>query len=162
MFDFDITDSSIFLLICVIWVIAYVFVVYDLITFISRIGRPSKLWRHIFESTILTGAAFVWLNLGDQWALENNLWRPTVPVTGTFVLLAYLYSSYRKRIPALWLEVVVQVCLLVGVMGIMGFTVMTRFYRVCLIVGIPPCILFISALFPGYQRSGSPKIDRGD
>jgi hypothetical protein len=152
--DVSTTQFFCFLAICTIWIIAYIFVVYDLITLISRTARPASVWRHIFESAILIGTGYVWVSAGEYWSLENNIWPSVAPVTGALVLIAYLYSSYRKRVAVLWLEVMVQVSLLVGAIGIIGLTLMMRFSPLFFIAGIPPAILFINALFIDYRKSG--------
>lgn len=161
MFDIYTTTYYCLLLICFIWVISYVVVVYDFIAVIGGAIRPRKVWRHIFETTILLGAAFAWLGFGDDWSLKYLVWRPAVPISGGIVLLAYLYSTYRKRVIALWLEVMVQLCLLFGIVVIMGFTLSAKvdakwFFFGWFIFGIPISFLFIIAIVASYQRLHNP------
>lgn len=161
MFDFNPAEILCALLIFFIWIISYVFVVYDFIAFIGGAIRPRKVWRHIFETAVLLGSALAWLGFGDDWSLKYQVWRPAVPISEGVVLLAYLYSSYRKRITALWLEVMVQLCLLLGTIAMMGFTLSAKFdakwfFFGWFIFGIPISFLFIIAIVTNYKRFRDP------
>ena len=161
MFGIDTTTYYCLLLICFIWVISYVVVVYDFIAVIGGAIRPRKVWRHIFETAILLGAAVAWLSCGDDWSLKYQVWRPALPISEGISILAYLYSSYRKRVAAIWLEVAVQLCLLFGIVAIMGFTVGAKFeaswfFFPWFIFGIPFSFLFIIAIVTNYQRLRNP------
>jgi hypothetical protein len=152
MWDADLSMIFPLLLLIFIYAVAYVGVVYEFIFFCRHAHRPDNAWRHIFETVILIGGSGAWLHFDDQWPWGFGKWQPTLPVAGTVVLIAYLYSSYRKRALGLWVEVPVQVCLGGGVFIMTLFTLWMPNSRGWMEMGLPVDLLFAMTILTNYQK----------
>jgi peptidoglycan/LPS O-acetylase OafA/YrhL len=153
MFDsYEIADLCIRLM-YFIWPITCFSVLYDLITCVSGTARLPKILRHISETIILSVVVFVWIFSGDQWAQEHKVYQPAVQTTGCVILLAYLYSSYRRRAAALWLEIIVQLFLLLGGAAVIILTLQDDEHHMWVVIGLPAAILFMVAIVTNFRRS---------
>lgn len=153
----DLPCLFLFLVLGLVYVVAYGGVVYEFIVFLSRAQRPENAWRHVFETIILTAGSFVWLRIADLWPEGSEKWEPVLPIAGIVILIAYLYSSYRKRVASIWVEVPVQACLLVGLFTMTLCTRRMSFDGLWVFSGIPVGILFTITILDNYQKRSSPK-----
>jgi hypothetical protein len=138
--------------------IAYGGAVYEFISFCRRGRRAEKVWRYVFEIFVLAGGSSVWLSFEDRWPDEVGKFGPALPVAGIIVLIAYLYSSYRKRALGLWVEVPVQVCLGGGVFIMTLFTLWMPNSRGWMDVGLPVDLLFVMTILTNYHKWRLSKI----
>jgi len=148
----DLPYAFLFLMLGFFYVVAYAGVVFEFVVFLSRAQRPEKIWRHVFETIILTAGSFVWLSFADRWPEGFEKWRPILVIAGIPILIAYLYSSYRKRVASFWVEVLVQGCLLTGLFTMTICTRLISFAGLWIYVGVPVDILFAMNILKNYQK----------
>jgi hypothetical protein len=152
MMDFDPIEFLIAMIVGLFWFSAAVGVVYDFIRYISRETGLRTIWRHLFESIILLMAAvYIWIWMGDREA-EHILYLLVGHITIVLCLISYIYSSYRKSILVLWLDIVVNCFLLAGLVLTIGYSLFSNDFGMWIFMSLPVNILFVHALLVNYNK----------
>ena len=150
-YDFDPITLLIAMIVSLFWFSAAVGVVYDFIRYISRASGLRAIWRHIFESIVLlTSVVYSWAWMEDLGALDH-----AYGLAGhIFIFLsmtAFIYSSYRKKIIALWIDIVVNCFLLAAFVFTFFCAICSESFGMWVFMGLPVNILFIQALLVNYN-----------
>jgi len=160
--DFDLIQFFIAMIVTLLWFSAAVGIVYDFIRYISRATGLNTIWRRLFESIILltTGVfSWVWMEepgtMGRIYGLVGHI---IIPLS----LIAFIYSTYRRGIISLWVDIAVNCCLLTGVAFLFIYSVCSNNLGAWLFMGLPVNILFIHILLVNYNqlRARYPPIPR--
>ncbi len=142
-----------------LWFSAALGVVYDFIQYVSRGNGLIPIWRHIFGSIILlVSGIYAW-----NWMEEPGTLGPVYGLAGHIIILlsliALVYSSYRRSIRAVWIDIPVNCFLLAGIVFTIFYAVTSNTFNLCLFLGLPVNILFVQALLINYNqlRSRHPR-----
>ncbi|HEY4286109.1 MAG TPA: hypothetical protein VGN00_03330 [Puia sp.] len=139
------------MIVSLFWFSAGVGIVYDFVRYISRETGLTTIWRRIFESIVLVmSATYSWVWMED-WQTEHPLCLLVGHVLIVFSLVSYIYSSYRKTILVLWLDLVVNCFLVTALALTIGFSLFLNHFAMGIFMGLPVNILFIHALLVNYN-----------
>lgn len=155
-FYFDPIQFLIAMIVPLFWFSAAVGVVYNFIRYISRETGLTAIWRHIFESIVLLmSGIYAW-----DWIEGLDVLDPVARLAGHIVILlslmALVYSSYRKRIIALWIDIAVNCFLLAGLLFTIFYAVCSSTFGLCVFLGLPINILFVHALLVNCNQLRAP------
>jgi len=152
MMDPDPIQFFIAMIIPLFWFSAAVGVAYDFIRYISRETGVAIIWRRIFESIVLLMSALY----GWEWIAEAGTLNPVYGLAGRaivlFSLAACVYSSYRKNIIALWIDIAVNGFLLAGFVFTIFYAVCSGTFGLCVFLCLPVNILFVHALLVNHDQ----------
>jgi hypothetical protein len=160
MFDSHTNEAIIFMLVTFIWVCAAAAVVCDFIFYLFCRHRINKLGRHISEVLIMGVAALgVWICAGE---ISTVIYRISLYLITALCLAAYFYSSYRKKITWIGLEISITLVLLAGLLSTSLFLRLPAGLWVWAILASPVNMLLILALAKnlGIYRMSGNKIPR--
>lgn len=150
--DFNPIQALIDMITSLIWFSAAVGVVYDFIRYISRANGLATIWRHAFESIILLLSG----TYGWTWMEDLGTDHPAYLLAGRIIvvlsLMAYVYSSYRKGLTSLWIEITLNCFLFAGLSFSIFCALTADDGSVNIFLGLPINILFIHALLANYNQ----------
>jgi hypothetical protein len=152
MMDLDPVQFFIAMIVPVFWFSAAVAIVYNFICYISRETGLTAIWRHIFESIVLLmSGIYVW-----DWMTEVGTLNPVCALTGRIIILlslmAFVYSSYRKNVIAVWVDIAVNAFLFAGIVLTIFYAVCSGTFSLCVFLGLPVNILFVHAVLVNYNQ----------
>ena len=151
MTDLDPVKFLIAMIVPLFWFSAAVGVVYNFIRYISRESGLTTIWQRIFESIVLLMSGIY----GWDWIGEGEL-NAVYGLAGHIIILlslmAFVYSSYRKSIIALWIDIAVNCFLLAGLVFTIFYAVSSSTLSLCIFLGVPVNILFVHALLLNYNK----------
>ena len=150
--DDDPVQLLIAMIVGLLWFSAAVGIVYDFIRYISRATGLDTIWRRIFESIILlTTGVFSWFWMEDPGTM-GRIYGLTGHIIVPLSLIAFIYSTYRRSMISLWVDIAVNCCLLTGVAFMSICSVCSNNLGVWLFMGLPVNILFIHILLVNYNQ----------
>ena len=150
--DIDPIQFLIAMIVFLLWFSAAVGVVYDFIRYISRETGLNVIWRHIFEGIVLLmAAAYSWVWMGELRELDH-INGPAGHIIILLSLTAFIYSSYRKNIIELWIDIIVNCFLLAGLVFTIFCAVRSNNLGMWVFMGLPVNILFIQTLLVNYNQ----------
>ncbi len=157
--DFNLTSVLISMIAFLFWFSAAAGIIYDFVRYISRATGLDPIWRHLFESIVLLiSGIYAW-----NWTEEPGTLDPVYGMAGHIIILssliALVYSSYRKSIRAIWIDVVINCLLLAGIVFTIFYAVCSNSFDLCVFLGLPVNLLFIQALLVNHNqlRSRHPR-----
>src|ERR1700709_1880242 len=135
--DFNLVSILISMIVFLFWFSAAVGILYDFVRYISRATGLDPIWRHIFESVVLLISGIY----GWNWMEEQDTLNPVYGLGGHIIILssliALVYSSYRKSIRAIWIDVVINCFLLAGIIFNIFYAVCSNTFDLCVFLGLP-------------------------
>ena len=160
MFVLNTNEAIIFMLGTFIWICAAAVVACDFIFYLFCRHRINRLGRHISEVLIMGVAALgVWTCAGE---IGTAIYRVWLYLITALCLAAYFYSSYRKNIAWIGLEISITLVLLAGLLSTSLFLRLPDGLWVWAILASPVNMLLILALAKnlGIYRMSGNKIPR--
>jgi hypothetical protein len=152
MMDLDPIKFLIAMIVPLFWFSAAVAVVYDFLRYISRATGLRTIWRHVFQSIVLLMSGIY----GWTWMEERGILNPVCGLAGHIIILlslmAFVYSSYRKSIIALWIDIAVNCFLLAGLVFTIFYAECSSTFSLCVFLSLPVNILFTHTLLVNYNK----------
>jgi hypothetical protein len=150
--DFNLISILISMIAFLFWFSAAAGIIYDFVRYISRATGLDPIWRHLFESIVLLlSAIYAW-----NWIDEPGTLDPVYGLAGHIIILssliALVYSSYRKSIKAIWIDVVINCFLLAGIIFTIFYAVCSNSFDLIVFLGLPVNLLFIQTLLVNYNQ----------
>ena len=140
------------MIVFLLWFSAATGVVYDFIRYISRATGLRTIWRHIFGNIVLLmSAVYSWAWMGDLRELDH-INGPAGHIIILLSLTAFIYSSYRKNIIELWIDIIINCFLLAGLVFTIFCAVCSNNFGMWIFMGLPVNILFAQALLVNYTK----------
>lgn len=150
--DDDPVQLLIAMIVGLLWFSAAVGIVYDFIRYISRATGLDTIWRRIFESIILlTTGLFSWVWMEEPGAM-GRIYGLVGHIIIPLSLIAFIYSTYRRSIISLWVDIAVNCCLLTAVTFMFFCAFCSNNLGAWLFMGLPVNILFIHILLINYNQ----------
>jgi hypothetical protein len=134
------------------WFSAAAGIAYDFIRYISRETGITTIWRHIFESIVLLMSAIYSWDWMEEVSTLDSIYGMAGHIIILLPLIAFVYSSYRQNMMALWIEITVNCFLLAGIIFTILYAVSSGTFSLCVFLGLPVNILFVHALLVNYNK----------